>query len=410
MPKRKLQSFIKGFREYHEGQGSPWQFAHWTALWCLSVAVDRNVWVYTSERVLYPNLFLMAVSPAGLGKSSVLDMAEVLLMDTWPEDHNLSSANMTGASFVDELRDNIRTTMNPATGMMESHNSLNVLVSDLQTMLPVYDTDILAKLTRIYDCKSHSESRRGGKGAHTFKLDRTFITMLVGTTPAQLMELLPESGWSHGFMSRTILVFSDNAEMTSLFAVRDRKKLKGLYDDLSHDLQCIRSIRGEFVFEDGAAAKADAFRMAGIHGGDPIPSHPRLLHYSTRRMAHLLKLMQLSSLDRDDELIILNEDYDRAYEWLIGAESLIPEIFKSTSGSGDAEIASDLHHELCVRYAKTGQPVPKGQLVRYLIGRTQAARAEPLIRSMIEGRYIKQQTVKGKGVCYVPLMDRPDME
>ena len=410
MPARKFPSFIEAFCRYHEGQGTPREFAVWTALWILSVAADRNVWVYTSERILYPNTFTMIVAPAGIGKSSVLDMAEDLIIETWPDEKYLSSANMTGASLSDEIRDAQRSILNPQTNEMETYYSLNVLVSDFQTLLPQYDTEILARLTRIYDCKTYSESRRGGKGTHTFNLERTRISMLIGTTPSQLMELLPESGWSHGFMSRTMLIFSDDAKVTSLFKTRDRSSLKGLYDDLSHDLKHISQIQGEFIFEPEAASKADDFRMAGVHGGDPIPSHPRLLHYSTRRMAHLLKLMQLSSLDRSDDLIITSEDYDRAFDLLISAETQIPEIFKSINNSGDADIAADLHHELSIRYAKTSQPIPKRHLVRYLISRTQAARAEPLIRSMVEGKYIRQETVKGKGVCYVPLADSSHLD
>ncbi len=315
---------------------------------------------------------------------------------------------MTHASFADELRNATRAIIDPKTQKAVEYNCLNILSSEFQVLFPQYDTFLLGKFTDTYDGMGYSESRRGGEGKNTFHLPRVLVNMLAGTTPEHLFSTFPESAWGTGFMSRTILVWSTDVQIRSLFednfsTGEPRLQLEAL----KHEVKAIASMYGEFVFEKEARDRIDAFHKTGPFGGPPLPSHPRLLNYSTRRTAHLLKLMILSAVDRGGDYVLTNADYDQAFEWLIEVESQIPEIFKAGNTGGDSQIVNDLHHYVSERYIKTREPVPAYILNNFLLGRTQAMKIEALLTAAVSGGWLKRGTVASKGVCYIPLAKNP---
>ena len=55
-----------------------------------------------------------------------------------------------------------------------------------------------------------------------------------------------------------------------------------------------------------------------------------------RRIGHLLKLCMVASMSRRCDRIITLEDYSEALNWLIEAESFMPDIFKSMQSGGDS--------------------------------------------------------------------------
>src|SRR5690606_20261787 len=140
----------------------------------------------------------------------------------------------------------------------ETYNALNVASPELMVLFPAYDTDMLAKLTDMWDCGPYSESRR--KEEHTFSAERTCMTMLAATTETHLLCTFPEQAFSSGFMSRTVMVHSSPLQRASLFGEqRPTKTLLELEARMKVDLKIISQLAGEFVFTEEAARKLDAF-------------------------------------------------------------------------------------------------------------------------------------------------------
>ena len=52
--------------------------------------------------------------------------------------------------------------------------------------------------------------------------------------------------------------------------------------------------------------------IIGGLGEPPVPSHPKLIHYVTRRRTHLYKLSMVSAIDRSNALILTKDDFNRA--------------------------------------------------------------------------------------------------
>src|SRR5260370_27395987 len=149
------------------------------------------------------------------------------------------------------------------------------------------------------------------------------LSLLAGDTTSHLLKTLPEGVWDQGLMSRTLLIFSDDRPMQD--DIFDQKEI--FSEDLAHDLLSIFALQGQCRVTQPYRDAYQAWRKADC---PPKPTHPRLLHYNSRRGAHLLKLSIIASIDVGDELVLDRVHFDRALEWLLGAERYMAFTFHAT--------------------------------------------------------------------------------
>lgn len=405
MPGRKFPSFIDAFRFLVLPKGAPEEFATWTALWCLSAAIERRAFTVTRGEQLYPNIFAFLVGPPGFGKGITIEPAKRIVAQIGK--NRVSASSMTSASLVDDMRTGERVLIDKVTQRAAPYYAINVCSPELQVLLPDHDVQILGKLTDLYDCKSYSETRRSGKGENSFSCDRTFLSILGGTTPEHLFSTFPETAFKTGFFSRTVLVWGDLREAGDLFASGDKDEIDKFEAGLVHDLQLISHESGQFRWDDETKALANVFFKANFpYGGDPVPSHPRLLHYSTRRTQHLIKLMMLRAIDLG-VWTFTSDIYLWAYDFLIHTEARMPEIFKEQAQGGETQTVNELHHEMALEFAKKGKPLTKARVYQLFGSRVQAYKIETLLDMAVTGGWLTRQTDKELGPVYIPALRRP---
>lgn len=401
MAKRKLVSWIDSFVEYTEGTSSPSLFCKWAAIATIAGALERRVWTYTMGSNLYPNMYIILCGPPGVGKTELTK----IVWQLWHgiPNHYTAANSLSSAALVDELREASRNIVQPGMPMM-SFNSLKISSNELGVLLPSYESDFMNKLTDIYDGHPYGERRRGGEGKHTFQLERPQINMVAACTPGYMTGTIPEGAWDQGFMSRCVLIFSGEKRKTSLFARKDRNKT--LFNNLREDLMTMGSdaLCGELKFTPEAAELIDAFNLSG---GEPAPTHPKLVGYNARRVAHMLKLMQVSCIDRGEDFVIEEIDFQNALDWLMEAEFFMPEIFKAMSSGGDGRVIEDTWHFLFSIYIKNKQPIPKHKLWAFLQDRTPSYNIANIEKTMVSSGLLKAQVVKDVGTCYIPAAKDP---
>lgn len=389
---RKLTNWVDGFEDFTEPSSSPSRLRKWAGIACIAGALERKVWVHTSGANFYPNLYVFLVSPPGVGKSRVLNATYNL----WSKlkDHKLSAPNVSKASLIDELEDARRAVIRPnSVPSTIEFNSLKVLVSELGVFLPEFANDFMNTLTDIYDGYPYAERKRTRN--LQLKIDRPQINLLTGTTPNYLNALLPEGAWDQGFLSRTMLIYGAERKLKSLFEVDSYNN--GLEKELEIDLQRIGNLYGEMKFTKDAASMVDHWHL---NGQEPQPSHPKLQNYLTRRTGHLLKLCQVASANVSDDLIITVDHVNMAMDWMVDAESAIPEIFKAMANGGDGKIVEECWHFLFQYKSRFKHGAPSELLVRFLTERTPSHNVERLISLMEKGGLIRQIAIKGKGFVY----------
>lgn len=390
--------WIDMFMNHTEHLSSPKLFRLWGAIAAVSGALERKVWVRTLGSNLYPNTFVVLVAPPGVGKTEITWRVR----DLWAalEEHYIASTSVTKASLVDELAAaNRRIITNDMKNPVEHFNSLLLCINELGVLIPSYENEFMNTMTDLWDCKHYSERRRTSKIEIDIKKPQ--LSFLAACTPSYLMHVLPEGAWDQGFLSRTMLIYSGDRQLRSLFATDKTNDEE--FEELKNQLQSISKLFGEIKFTEEAAAAIDRFHLTD---GEPKPDHPKLLSYNIRRTVHLLKLCIISSVSRSDEKRVRIEDYQRAMDWLLEAEHNMPDIFKAMSQGGAGKIMEEAWHYIFKTHAKENQPVLKHRLIQFLQERVPVHNIEITIKMMEESKMIEKRLTTA-GEAYVPRGKKP---
>lgn len=331
-----MVSWIDRFTESTANLGSPELYRRWTAISTITAVLEQKVWLRTSSD-LYPNTYIFLVGHPGVGKTRTVRVAKLYHAQI-PGLH-LAPTSLTGASMVDALK-RAKQVITAKGEEPRDYNSMFIAADELSAFMHKYDNEAVGILSAFYDNDPYGQERRGNDLKIAIKSPQ--VNLLCGTTPSNLVAFMPEIVWEQGFTSRIMMIFSDERIITDDFA----SESAGLDKDLIHDLKSIASLHGKFgVTED--------YRNAVNHwrglGEPPVPNHPKLIHYGTRRRVHLYKLSMVSAIDRSDTLLLTKDDFNRALGWMIEAEAAMPDVFKAGAGSADASAIEEIYHFVLTR-------------------------------------------------------------
>lgn len=268
------------------------------------------------------------------------------------------------ASLVDCLVEAKRTIINVPNPPIE-FNSMMLVVDEFSAFMHQYDNELVSGLTTFYDVTVPYSQHRRGKDIR-IKIKRPQLSILAGSTPANLVRFMPEGAWEEGFTSRIVLIYSeDRPALENIFIRRNLDKPK----ELIHDLRVINSLVGEFSVDEPVQDAINNWRKLGQ---PPVPKHPKLLHYSTRRLAHLLKLAMVASCDRGDSLHITIPDFNRAMGWLLEAELYMPEIFRTSAAGADGKAMDEILHFIQLNDITGKDGIAEHKLVNFVRERVPA--------------------------------------
>lgn len=266
-----------------------------------------------------------------------------------PEFH-IAPTSMKMASLVDALLAAKRTIINLPQPAVEFH-SMAILVDEWTAFMHAFDDELVGGLTTFYDVVVPYEHHRRGKDIR-IKIARPQLNILAGSTPSNLIKFMPEFAWDQGFTSRVILVFSNERFVGDDFASVRRDIPEGMI----HDLKIVYSLQGEFDVSEEFRSLVSTWRAASE---EPKPTHPKLLHYNTRRRAHLYKLGMVAAVDRGNRLLLTGDDFRMALTWLAEAELNMPAIFEEGTSSIDARAIDEIIDWI----RRQAKPVPHHRIV-----------------------------------------------
>ncbi len=394
MATRKLDDWIAAFYTHTESLASPPLFRKWAGIMTVAGALERKVWIKTKRGVLYPNLYVFLVGPPGVGKTVLTNRIHELWRNL--DGQHIAATSVSKASMIDELRDAERRIIKPnCTPSIVAFNSTKISSNELAVLIPSYENDFMNTLTDIYDCFEFSERKRTKD--LQFVIESPQINMVAGTTPSFLASLLPEGAWDQGFLSRTMLVYSGEVVLSPLFGNDnvDAKKWKTLADDLVK----VGDMFGKMELTKETVDAIEAFHASG---GEPRPEHPKLVHYCTRRSAHLMKLCMVACASAGETLEISIEHYRTALDWLLEYETFIPDIFKSMAVGGDSRAIQDCWHFAYQIFIKENKPIVEARIINFLQERVPAHSVFRILEVMVKAGIFEAKMEGGVGNCYVP--------
>lgn len=330
---RKLKSWTEAFVSHTKSMGVPENFRRWAAICAVASILEQKVWLKSAGDLLYPNLYCILIGHPGTGKTRTIRAARSYLQEV-PEFH-IAPISLSAASLVDAMMGAKRMMIRLPDPPLE-YNSMLIAVDELGTFVSKYDDEMIALLSSFYDIDPYTQRRRTKD--INIKIQKPQLSILAGSTPSNLLKFVPEGAWDQGFMSRMIMVFSDERIVQDDFANHERVSSS---PDLLYDLKLINTVVGEFKVTEDYRNLVNLWRGAGEL---PAPSHPKLLHYNTRRRAHLYKLSMVSAVDRSNTLLLTREDFNTAMNWLVQAEAFMPEIFKAGAIGADASAMEEIYH------------------------------------------------------------------
>ena len=370
---RRLSSWIDAFVDYTSDLESPRIFRQWAAIATIGATLEQKVWAHTTDKI-YPNMYTFIVGHPGVGKSRTISAARRLCESI--EGYPIGPQSVSKAALVDALKKSRRSVTNVALGIAEEYNSLTLFSDDWQVTMSEWNKELIAGLTTFYDViASYSEMKR--TQAIDIKIKAPQLNILAGSTPSQLMSTMPEGSWEQGFTSRAMFIFSDDRHINETAFGRKEKNP----EDLIHDLHVISSLWGQLGNAENFIVQVDNWRKAGM---PPVPNHPRLLHYNSRRFVHLLKLCIVACVDRGQKLIITEEDFKRAMGWLTEAEYFMPSLFQAGAGNADAKAMQEILH-----FIKLKGQVEEGEIVRFATDFVPAMSVTRILQNMSASHMIK---------------------
>lgn len=253
-------------------------------------------------------------------------------------DFHVAPISMTFASLVDSLVKAKRTIIQPPHDPLE-YNSMYICANELGTFVHKYDNEMIDGLSAFYDPDPYQQVRRTSD--LKIKINSPQLNLICGTTPQNLTEFMPEKAWGQGFTSRLMMIFSDERIVGD-----DFNPITVSHDAaLIHDIEIINGLIGQFEVTEEYRKAVNDWRQLGE---PPVPNHPKLIHYVTRRRVHLYKLSMVAAIDKSNQLILTKDDFNRAMGWLLEAESTMIEVFKAGATNADAQAMDEIIHFITI--------------------------------------------------------------
>ncbi len=357
---------------------SPEVFRKWAAISLISGVAQRRIWCNVGKGALYPNQYIMLVSPPGIGKSVVINIIEEL----WKTTPGIFLGD--SKTTIQGLLDNIADSANPVemNGLPVNTHPLTVAPREYGTFMVAYDLTVLNILNDFWDCPREFSERTRGGGENSIAYP--VLNMISGTQPSYLNNVLPEEAWSLGFCSRLILVYDYRAQR---MRTRDRLQAKPFpRDKYTLFLEQLSKVQGEMILTPDAIDYYDQWIID--EGMKPVPMHPKLESYIARRQVHWLKVAMCRAL-AEGQMEISKRHLELAKKDLIEVEALLPEIFKDIDKDSDKVILDEVKLFL-IRLTAGGKALPERKIVQFLSTKIAPQRVNYFIDNLQHAGFITE--------------------
>jgi hypothetical protein len=299
---------------YMHSNESPEVYHKWVALSVLSGAVRRKVFFSMEGAgfLLYPNLYVVLVSPPGRCKKSTAMRNGRLLLAEIPG-IRLSNESVTRERLIQDLSQSFR----------DGHSSMTAYSTELASLMSSSKMDMVAFLTDIYDNQPEWSHASKTGGMQTIK--GPYLNLLGAATPDWISRAMPLDTVGIGLTSRIIFVYEDTPRIRPAFPKMTPDQ-RALRESLLEDLIGISNLAGEYMLAKDAEDFYEEWYRERSQNVNPS-GDDRLSGYYERKPMHMIKVAMLIAASFRDELIIMQDDVQQAMILLQEVEDKMPSAF-----------------------------------------------------------------------------------
>lgn len=383
-PRRALSSWIASYRQVTEGTESPDSFHLWSALWAVSAALGRKVWLEMGHFAVYPSVYIILTAPpGGARKGSALRVAKKLVQAL---DLPTSPDYTTMENMVEEVWEAKQSFEIGEDTYI--HHSYAICSAEFATLFMRETKDSFTLLTDWYDCAD--PFRYHTKTSGKYRIDGIYCTMLAASTPQSLGKTIPDVAIGGGFTSRVLFVVeSGKPRWVSNPTLTDEqlRTLKLLAQDL---LYIHTHFKGKFTMNAEAIAAYDKWYMSQPETRKT--SDPRLLSYLERKGDYVWKVAMLYHVTMKDDQILDAQDINAAITLLDDIEPRMTGAFAGVGNNKNAVVQAAIVEHL----KRAGKPVPMDELLRIFQGDADHKIMADVLRTLLKMGEIIHMDVGGK--------------
>jgi len=327
---RRCDDIVSAYLKYTSKQESPTNYHLWCILSVIASCLRRQLWIDMGYYKIYPNMYVILVSPPGKARKSVSINTAINLVNHLPE-IKVTADSITREALIKALVE-ATTTLEMDDKRIYTHSSITIVSKELSVFLGKDNHNLLSLLTDLYDCANKWEYRTKNMGVDS--LNNVCVNLLGATTSDWLVGSIPLSAIGGGFTSRVIFVVEEQVRcrvpMPKLTPAE-----KQLRDDISHDLEIISLLKGSFRMTDEASKFYEDWYIQSSN----YHIDKKFWGYMERKHTHLLKVSMLLSVSRSNDLIITLDDITTALQLL---NNLEPKMIDAFGAAGRSPMALDI--------------------------------------------------------------------
>lgn len=320
-------SWLDAYLVYTAEQESPEEFHLWVGISVLAGALRRNTFFNMGYFLLYPNLYVVLVSPAGRCKKSTAMRIGREPLSKVPG-IEMSSDSTTRERLIQDLSQSYK----------DGQSAMTAHSTEFASLLTSSGMDMVVFLTDLYDSPVAWTHKTKATGTNTIKAP--CLNLLGATTPDWISKAMPLDTIGVGLTSRVIFCFHDTPRVRDAIPeLSESQKLLG--EMLGQDLAAIGTIQGEYKMDGGKEGEAYQLfnKYHKEHMQNPNPGgDPRMSGYFERKPMHMLKLAMIVAASKSDSLLLTTQHIEEAKGLLERIEPRMSQVF---SGVGKNPIHAD---------------------------------------------------------------------
>lgn len=254
---------------------------------------------------LFPNLYILFIGPSGVGKSSSSGLGMEMLRETGLQIHIFKDF-ITPAALVEFMQS--ATVSLEVTGKLIHKTPVMIYASELGTLINPRSgvRELTLLLTELFNKQGDHEDTTGKRGR--VRIKNPNLTCLLCCFPEWVDEELSSISLRSGFFGRMMVVIEYVRRHSDPY-IRLSAGDSQLRQDLLHDLTHIGSLYGEMAWTSTMQKEWDEWYRALPLDLSDIDDTVEVKGFVSRRGQFVQRLAMLSSIAKQDDLIIDHEDY-----------------------------------------------------------------------------------------------------